>query len=84
MGAGADAAAGLRVPASVGVEVSVADGVHDAQQTAVSVDGFDVLSVVAVQCVVVASPTGTGRVQTWKNMGVSRKCINKSDRALSI
>lgn len=71
VGAGADPAARLRVPAAVGVEVGVGDVVEDTQETTVRVDRLDILTRSAVERIVVTSPCRTGGVQTCKSSCIS-------------
>lgn len=63
--ASADPTTGLGVVTAVGVEVSVANGVVDTQETTVGVDALDVRSGVAIQGIAVATPLGTGGIQTY-------------------
>lgn len=63
---GANKTTGLRVAATVRVEVSVGDGIEDTKESTVSVDCFHVLAIVAVQSVGVAAPLRTSWVQTLK------------------
>lgn len=67
MGAGAEPAPRLGVSATVGVEVRVSDGVEDAKETTVSVNGFNVYAIGGFQGIDIVTPQRTSRVQTWKN-----------------
>lgn len=65
VGAGAGPATRLRVLTTVGVEVSVTKSIHDTKDATISVDSFNILTIVPVQSVTVISPTRASRVQTY-------------------